>query len=278
VAGRYGLHTMLVHSSSGQHRAHLGAWVAEAIGRGDKVLYTHAPSEDAASAVGRCLSEAGLDSGPLASGQLELIDAERMRALSGGEHETLLELHVDLVAKARRDGYAGVAMTADGPALRVLTRDEAELLAHERDLDRLTSRFPVRALCRYHVREKNELLTDVLGVHFRSVEDVIWSADACRDRLWVHGELDAGNVDRFAEVLRAALRHGVATVDLSGLSFLSAAGARVVMAGADLANDGGAGLVLANPAPGPARVLGLLGLAEHAGIKVIHEGGADDRA
>jgi anti-anti-sigma regulatory factor len=70
----------------------------------------------------------------------------------------------------------------------------------------------------------------------------------------------------------------VATVDLSGLSFLSAAGARVLMAGAGLANDGGAGLVLANPAPGPARVLGLLGLAEHAGIKVIHEGGADDRA
>ena len=68
------MHTIVVFTRRSRHEVVLGAWLADAVGRGEKVLVLRAPGEDA-SVLNRSLAAAGLDpSGVVGSGQVEMLD------------------------------------------------------------------------------------------------------------------------------------------------------------------------------------------------------------
>ena len=222
------MHSLLVPASPARDRAVVATWIAGAIRRREKVLYKHAPAEDAAMVLRRSLPAAGLDPAVLTSGQVQLADAGQLRAETGGRHDALYALHLEQLRQATREGFAGLAMTGDGTAMHIITQDAGELTGYERDLERLAGEARVRSLCRYPPDEKLPLLNHMLATHYREVADDVWSADVIENQLRVRGELDFSNADRFAAVLRAALTHGVRAVDASGLEFCDVAGVRAL--------------------------------------------------
>ena len=84
------MHKLLVPASPALERSSVAAWIAEAVGRREKVLYKHAPTEDAAAVLAGSLPEVGLDPAVLTSGQVQLADTTALRARTGGGHEALL--------------------------------------------------------------------------------------------------------------------------------------------------------------------------------------------
>src|SRR4051812_7613416 len=88
------MHSLLVASSLSQDGSTVAGWIAAAVGRREKVLYKHAPSEDAATVLQRSLPAAGVDAGVLASGQVQLADTTDLRAGTDGRHEALHALHL----------------------------------------------------------------------------------------------------------------------------------------------------------------------------------------
>jgi anti-anti-sigma factor len=272
-AGESGMHTVVVFTRRSRHEAVLGAWLADAVRRGQKVLVLRAPGEDG-SLLDRLLAAAALDpSGLAGSGQVEVLDTARWRAESGGEAAGLYELYLGQLRRAARDGFPGVAMSGDERALRVLVRDNVELIAHEHDIDRLVADQGVRALCRYPVREGGGVLQEILRLHCRDVIDDLWQATVVADRLLVRGEIEASNVDRFDVVVRAAVTAGASTVDLSGVEFFSAAAVRALFGAADLLQQRGRPLVLLDPQVSHVKALALEFLAEHPAVELIGKKG-----
>ena len=251
-------HSLVMYQSSAAQRRVTLYWVAEMLARGGKVLYR-------AADVATPLDELGA-AGAAArdSGRLEIVDARRCHEQTDGRHWALRELHEDLLDRAHRDGYSDVLLAGDELALRVLAPEPAERLAFEHDLERLTHRFGVRALCCYDLRaEQTDLLQAAAGVHFRSVEDVGWAARLTGDRtLLVSGEIDADNAGRFGAALRGAATHDVHTVDLTEVTLVSAAGIRAFDDAADLLARRDHRLRLVNMSPAVARALTALGVTD----------------
>jgi anti-anti-sigma factor len=258
-------HTLLLHSTRQRGEIALAAWIRAAVDRGDKVLVKHAAST---TALRRILPVCGLDADVLGSGRLELVDAETMGSRCAGRHERLYELHVELAEQAQQQGYAGLATTADGAALRALTRDTTELVEHERDIERLVARQQVRALCRYCPDTDARLLPDALQIHHHDVDDDIWTATISGDQLWIRGELDASNADRFARVLNASVSDGVTVVNLSELDFCAVAGVRAFLEAADALYPGRE-LMLIGASPFLARTFSITGCDNHPALRLV---------
>jgi anti-anti-sigma factor len=182
----------------------------------------------------------------------------------------LFDWHVAQVRQAREQGYPGVSMTGDGLALHVIVPDVEQLVAHERDLDRLTVEAGVRALCRYDRRvEPPELLTQLAGVHYHSVHDVIWSTEERIDRLVVRGEIDISNAERFAAVLHAPVADSLRVVDLAEVRFMSVAASTALIQVAQWLRAHGDQLVLVNVPSVVMRVFSALDFAGRTGAEVI---------
>jgi anti-anti-sigma factor len=226
------MHSLLVPASPARDRAVVAAWIAAAVGRRERVLYKHAPAEDAWAVLARSLPDAGLDPAVLASGQVQLADTTALRATTGGGHEALLALHRDQLDDAMRAGFAGLVMTGDAAAMLTITCDEHDLAGYERGLERLAVEAGVRSLCRYAADQRRALLDDMLAVHYRDVADDVWSVEVVDHRLRVRGELDFRNAVRFAAVVRAALGAGIRTLDTSELVFCDVAGIRALVSAA----------------------------------------------
>ena len=262
------MHTMVVFARRSRHEAVLGAWLADAVRRREKVLVLRDPGDDA-SLLDRSLAAAGLDpSGVVGSGQVEVLDIAWWRARSGGEAARLYELYLGQVRRAGRDGFPGVAMTGDERGFRAVVRDDVELIAHEGEIDRLVADQGVRALCRYPVRDGEGVLHEILRLHYRHVVDDLWQASVVADRLLVQGEIEASNVDRFDVVVRAAVTAGASTVDLSGVEFFSAAAVRTLFGAANLLQQLGRPLVLLDPQVSHVKALALEFLAEHPAVEL----------
>jgi anti-anti-sigma factor len=266
------MHRLLVYGSPRRDRTAVASWIAGALGRGEKVHYKHAPTEDAAAVLRDSLLEAGVDAAALSSGRVELVDTAVLRAASGGQHERLYELHLEHARQAVREGFTGLALTGDAAAMRTVTRDETELAGYERDLDRLAYESAVPSLCRYPAHEQAELLGDMLKVHFRDVDDDDWAAVVVGNRLRVRGEIDASNADRFASALRAVVSGGLQRVDLSGLEFCAVAGIRAMLSVTDQPHRGTAPVTLEGVPPVLVKLLRMTGAADHPGIEVIGRG------
>jgi anti-anti-sigma regulatory factor len=227
------MHGLLVPASPTRDRSVVAAWIAEAVRRRERVLYKHAPTEDAASVLTRSLPEVGVNLAVLTSGQVHLADTTVLRAQAGGGHEALLALHRHQLGEATRAGYTGLAMTGDAAAMLTITSDEHELAGYERGLERLAVDAGVQSLCRYTADQRQTLLDDMLAVHYRDVADDLWSVEVVGRQLRVRGELDFGNASRFLPVARAALGDGVRTLDASELVFCDVAGVRALVSAVD---------------------------------------------
>jgi anti-anti-sigma factor len=227
------MHSLLVPSSPTQEHSAVADWIAAAVRRREKVLYKHAPTEDAAAVLQQSLPAAGVDAAVLASGQVQLADTTDLRAETDGGHEALFALHLQQLAQATREGFAGLALTGGAAAMHTITRDDRELAGYERDLDRLATKSGVQSLCRYPPDERPLLLRDMLAVHYHDVADDLWSVEVIDDQLRIRGELDFSTTDRFAAVLRAALTAGVRTLDASALEFCDIAGLRALISATD---------------------------------------------
>lgn len=256
-----------------QSRTRLRKWtavlVADALAGRDKVLHR---ASDPAPLL-RELGSAGATA--RASGQLDVIDPHRCHEQTDGLHWALRQLHEDMIRKAFDEGYPGVVLTADEHALRVMTPEPAERLAHEHDLERLTLLPGVRALCGYDLDgEQPDLLDAVAGLHYRGIDDALWSARLSGDRLLVRGEIDADNAGRFAAALRGAASHGVHTVDLAEVTVLSAAGVRAFDAAVELLRRRDERLRLVNGSPAINRALALLRVANDHRIELADSAAA----
>jgi len=244
ASGRSWTHRLLVPASPSRDCSIVAAWIADAVGRREKVLYKHAPSEDAAAVLARSLPTVGLDRAILTTGQLQLADTAELRIETGGLHEALYALHERQLRQAKQQGFAGLAMTGDAAAMHSITRDEGELASYEDALERLATGPGVRSFCRYALDEHPGLLDDMLAAHFREVADEVWSAEVVDQRLQITGELDFSNAGRFTPVLRAALAAGVRVLDVSKLVFCDVAGVRALVTGATSLPPGLAPLTL----------------------------------
>jgi anti-anti-sigma factor len=246
-------------------------WVGEAIRSGEKVLYELAPDEDGEE-VTSLLAQAGVPgAGRDERGQFELLDAAGLRAECGGRLGDLYELHVGRLRQARGAGWNGLALTVNGATLRYASDTHPGAVVHERVVDELVTRFGVRALCRYSTREERGFLDAMLASHHRDIDDVIWDAVVDDGRLRVRGELDASNTERFAQVVHAAVRAGLAVLDLSALRFCAVAAVRALVSVADVLERRDEQLVLVNADPGVARTLTLLGADQHPAVWLVEE-------
>ena len=263
------MHSLLVSASPVRDRSTVAAWIAGAVGRGERVLYKHAPTEDAAAVLGRSLPEVGLDPAVLTSGQVQLADTTALRAETDGRHDGLYGLHLEQLRQAIREGFAGLALTGDAAAMHTITRTDAELAGYERDLERLATEAGVRSLCRYPPGERPGLLQEMLVVHYRDVDDDEWGAELVDGCLRVHGEIDFTAADRFSAVLRAALTAGVRTVDASGLAFCDVAAVRVLVSAAAKLQQEGAPLAVVGIDGALARLLAVTGADQWAGLRLI---------
>jgi anti-anti-sigma factor len=263
------MHSLLVSASPVRDRSTVAAWIAGAVGRGERVLYKHAPTEDAAAVLGRSLPEVGLDPAVLTSGQVQLADTTALRAETDGRHDGLYGLHLEQLRQAIREGFAGLALTGDAAAMHTITRTDAELAGYERDLERLATEAGVRSLCRYPPGERPGLLHEMLVVHYRDVDDDGWGAELVDSCLRVHGEIDFTAADRFSVVLRAALTAGVRTVDASGLAFCDVAAVRVLVSAAEELRREDVPLALVGSDGVLARLLAATGADQWARLRVI---------
>ncbi|MQY04689.1 ANTAR domain-containing protein [Actinomadura macrotermitis] len=264
-------HLLLIYRSPVRQWRRTAGWIADALAREEKVYCTHRPGDDVLARLtgGTAPESVDLARGTrelleeaLRSGRLELLDAAHRHDGTGGDHRALRDRLLELVERARADGHAGVAMTADEVAMHILAPDPAELVAHERDLARLAAGQRVRLLCRYQLDAGPPgLLTEVAGAH-GGVDDLLWSAQRRGDRLLVCGEVDAADADRFAAVLAGAVREGVASVDLAGARYLSAAGIAALEEAARLRAGQGGTLELTGVPPLLRNALEAVGLTE----------------
>ena len=263
------VHTLLVSASPPRDRSVVAAWIAGAVGRGERVLYKHAPNEDAAAVLSRSLPEVGLDAAVLTSGQVQLADTTALRAETGGRHDGLYGLHLEQLRQATREGFAGLALTGDAAAMHTITPTDSELIGYERCLERLAVEAGVRSLCRYPPEERPGLLGEMLAVHYRDVDDEVWGAELVDGCLRVRGEIDFTAAGRFSAVLRAALTAGVRTVDAFGLTFCDVAAVRVLVSAADAFQQDGVPLALVGVDGGLARMLAVTGADQWAGLRLI---------
>ncbi|MDN5749282.1 MAG: STAS domain-containing protein [Pseudonocardia sp.] len=253
-------------STPAQHGRRLNEWVRAAVTRGERVLCKHAPTDAALTQLTAWLTPTDpattSPDGQPRPGQVQFLDAAELFTATDGHHEALRKLHVELIDRARDEGFTGLASTSDEAATRAATADLEQLRAHERDLDQLTRELPLRALCRYPDHMAPALRDEMLAVHHRAVTGQLWHATVADDAIWVGGELDLSNTDRLLATLYAATTAGIRCIDVSEVRFCSVSGVRALIAVADTLVTHDTRLQLRHPPPPMARVLALLRLTD----------------
>jgi anti-anti-sigma factor len=252
-----GPHTALIHRTRRGEQARVAAWVSTALSAGSRIFYKHADPD----ATARHWLDAVLGSEVMLSGRVALIDAARCHADTDGRPAALRTWHLELVERTLREGHPSVAIVCDGRALRTIAPDPATMLTHEKDLTRLAATMPLILLCRYDTAtETPAILPDLMGVH-TALEDLTFAARRHAGTLSVAGEIDLGNADRFAAVLRAALEENIRIIDLAGLTFLAAAGLHVIETALRQLGSAGRTVTVHGAAPGVRRVLDATGIS-----------------
>ena len=258
-------HTLLLHDQPESTERLLAARIADALHRGDKVIHACLGSgPDAEQNVLRLLP-----GGVAGHEQLELVAVADERARTGGRTAAVLEAQAARIERARDEGYAGVTCTAEDGAWLQLADD---LLAFERGLHELATRPGTALVCAYPLaalRSHGAGLDEALaGLHFRSIEDVCWSATLRSTMLCLAGQLEDADAARLRAVLDRALDRSVRTIDLRGVTYVSPEALRAVEAVADRAAETGHELRLIRLPAIVRRAFEQGGLAERAGISM----------
>ena len=229
-----GDHACLTFTDPEERLDILAAFVAAGQALGERIMcFTDAADVDGLSAelLGR-----GLEAGR----ELSVVTTERLWGGSTGpDAGTMVELLAHELAKADRDGRAGLRITADMCWAARPQANAEQLLVFESEVGRLFSTGRLTAICEYD-RESFDPVT--LGyaarVHPRTVAATVYHEDPllriCRQHVppgvRVAGELDYSQADVLSDALAEAVRldHDV-HLNLNHLHFIDAGAAAVIL-------------------------------------------------
>jgi hypothetical protein len=227
-----GDHACLTFSDEDERLDIVAAFVRDGLSAGHRVLcYTDSYSPAALS--GR-LTERGVAAEPAATkGQLSLEPAQVWLAGGGFRPVEVLDALGGEIDRARRDGYAGLRVSADmGWAAQPVAGAE-RLVAFERDASRLFAQAQVTAICQYDRQQFDAVtLASTTAAHSCAVAATVYHEDPvlriCRQHspagIRVAGEID----HTYLNVLREALAESVRLdrhvhVNLARVRFIDAA-------------------------------------------------------
>ncbi|PRY38777.1 MEDS domain-containing protein [Umezawaea tangerina] len=237
-------------------------FLAEGLELGQRVCYVGAGSVE-----GLIGDLAGLPGGgeALRDGSLQVMSLdERYRTTEAVVPAQQVRAYAEATEAALADGFGGLRVAADVTAL---VRSAAQLdafCAYEPLVNRYTATRPYSALCGY---DRRELGADVIA-ELACLHPV---ASAGASPFWLYAESDdsmvlGGELDfRGRELLPAALGRtrprpgGDLVVDVADLTFTDHHGLFTL---SDFARRDGGSLTLRGLRSGPARLLGLLGIAD----------------
>jgi anti-anti-sigma factor len=257
-------HVLLLYRDEPHRQDSVASWVQRGLERGEKIVYTHAPSD---SVLLSNLAERGVDVDmAMRVGQLTLLTTEEF--YPAGDHRPLIE-------SALAEGYPAVRLTARADAALRFLREE-DHLALELLMDGLCATLPVSAMCQYDatgttsarlaaVIERHPDAVDYAGLQLRRRGQV----------MAVAGEVDHASAPMVTESLRRVCslleEWSVLTIDTSRWSFVDVAGFRAVAAGTDAFRRGGGGVRLSGLRPHMRKVLTLAGVPRLDGV-LLDEG------
>ncbi|GAA4974358.1 MEDS domain-containing protein [Pseudonocardia tropica] len=260
-------HVLTVPVSDEQLAEDVSAFLAEGLAAGERVAYF---DDDTAGLVLSRLADDGVDvTGPLRSGQFQLVPGGFTRAALHAPLDELTGLMEQNVTSALDDGWAGLRFS--GQMDHGLRRPGGQVLdEYDRRLDDAVRDHPLRALCVYdHLRYPDELIATMRGLHPAELaaaplydDSLLRITETGPARVRLAGEVDhanrpqvrrvlAGLIDR---VVRGDVGEGTLTADLSALRFVDVAGAVDLVHAADELPVS-VRLRLVNLRPGVARLL-----------------------
>ena len=233
-------HEGLLAASAGHRRTAMSTWARSALDRTEKLLTLCAPVDaDIASRAGTGLTALTPEDLHTTAAPAQLL----RRALPDGDHGLGILIWADAV------------ITATSRA----THEEIETA-----LDSLCRDHPASVLCVYDRNGKRdgagiEDLDLAVARHPDRLEEQRLALHRTADTLDVDGEIDMSNLDVFATALRALTDTPSPTVriDLDGVTFLAAAGARTLIRDTAPYRDRGAGVEI-HATPHITRILQLL--------------------
>lgn len=239
-------HVLTVPVGDEQLCESVAAFLAGGLAAGERVAYF---DDDTADAVLARLDDDGIDvTGPLRSGQFQLVPGEFTRAALLAPLDELDGLLEHTVRSALDDGWTGLRFT--GQMNHGLTRPGGHLLdEYDRTLARVIRDRPVQALCVYdQLRYPDDLIAVMRTLHGREEhrpplhdDSLLRITEIGPAHIRLAGEVDHGNrphVRRVLDRLMEQVAHGDAgdgtgVADLASLRFCDVATAVSVIHVAD---------------------------------------------
>ncbi|MBO4240708.1 MEDS domain-containing protein [Pseudonocardia alni] len=260
-------HVLTVPVSDEQLAEDVAAFLAEGLTAGERVAYF---DDDTAGLVLSRLADDGVDvTGPLRSGQFQLVPGDFTRAALHAPLDELTGVMEQNITSALDDGWAGLRFS--GQMDHGLRRPGGQVLdEYDRRLDDAVRDHPLRALCVYdHLRYPDELIATMRSLHPAELtaaplydDSLLRVTEIGPARVRLAGEIDHANRPQVRRVLarlidrvvRGDVGEGTLTADLSALRFVDVAGAVGLVHAADELPVS-VRLRLVNLRPGVARLL-----------------------
>lgn len=267
-----GDHACLTFTDPEERLDILAAFVAAGQARDERIMcFTDAADVDGLRAD---LLDRGLEAG----WELSVVTIDRLWGGGAGpDAGTMVELLAHELARADRDGRAGLRITADMCWAARPQANAEQLLVFESEVGRLFATGRLTAICEYD-RESFDPVT--LGyaarVHPRTVAATVYHDDPllriCRQHVppgvRVAGELDYSQADVLSDALAEAVRldHDV-HLNLNHLRFIDAGAAAVILrTAANLPEPRRMIVICAEPVE---RTLTVAGAAEVSGLRML---------
>lgn len=219
-----GEHVCWVVDAETTKRDAVVSFLRDGLARGERLLYVATQPRDDLIALGDV-------DGLIADGRLRV---EPVTGLFRDRHVdpvTQVERLRRLTADALADGYAGLRLATDGTTLVTDADRRRAFMTYEVLADRYIASAPLSALCAYDDRVLGLGASELASVHrhrhaTRPTSDPRFSVHLAGPRVFVAGEVDLANHERFATALNAtaACDDGDLVLDLSELSFIDSRG------------------------------------------------------
>ncbi|MEJ8280010.1 MEDS domain-containing protein [Pseudonocardia spirodelae] len=239
-------HVLTVPVSDEQLAEDVAVFLAEGLVAGERVAYF---DDDTADLVLSRLADDGVDvTGPLRSGQFQLVPQEFTRAALHAPIDELAGLMEQNVGDALGAGWSGLRFS--GQMDHGLRRPGGVVLdEYDRLLDEAVRAHPLRALCVYdHLRYPDDLIATMRALHPAEPpaaplhdDSLLRITTTGPARVRLAGEIDHANRPQVRRVLarlidkvvRGEVGEGTLTADLSALRFVDVAGAVSLVHAAD---------------------------------------------
>lgn len=267
-----GEHACCVFASDDAQAELVVKFTRDAVARHDRVFYVADRADE--TKVADYMTDAGLD-GPamLDSGALKVMHSSQMRLEDGFDRNRQIAAWRRLINAARTDGYRGLSVAAEMSWALTWKLDLDALIAYEAASAPVFVGGRFAAVCQYDSRLFEADTVQRAGhVHPVSIALNGDGLSVDYNRLLLHlgedleiaGEVDMSNVQFLERELTALLAKGDAVADCGGLTFIDAAGCRLLR---DACNrDYGDGhLILRNTPAAVERVMAVFDSLERSG-------------